>query len=249
MDCKPFKKRGSICRSLKLENIYDYKYRNMEQYTEKIEQFNEILIICLKENFNHARHQEIQRNKLNHLYFLIWGTIIGLYGKYPNSFLEDFSWLFVFLSIFSLIVFINTLKWNAEFMNHICAAAKIVFDAKINVIQKDNERSGILKRLISRITLFSSPVPYPHFSGYMALPLHMPIFVNVSVLYTIIQSLGICISTTLTIKAFRIRFMSMSDHLFITGSIIFIITMIIAAIFLKRSQHQIQKRYPINDQS
>ncbi len=165
------------------------KYCNRKQNTENIEEFTKIVIACLEENFNHERHQEIQRNKLNHLYFLIWGTIIGLYGKYPKSFLEDFSWLFVFLSIFSLIVFINTLKWNAEFMNHICAAAKIVFDIKINVIQKDNEKSSILKRLIFRIPLFSSPVPYPHFSGYIALPLHMPIFANVSVLYTIIQSL------------------------------------------------------------
>ena len=102
----------------------------------------EVILKCLEENFKHARHQEIQRNKLNYLYFVVWGAILSLYASGLSE--RTLLFVFCFLFIFSTIVFFATLKWNAEFTNHISAIARISFDLNINNEEEnkmDNEKN------------------------------------------------------------------------------------------------------------
>src|SRR2546426_12287209 len=80
---------------------------------------------ALQENFNHARHQETQRERYMALYWLLWAAVlayVGRQGDFANKLAEN-RYIFGFLSIMSLATLIVNLKWNAEFANHMTAAA------------------------------------------------------------------------------------------------------------------------------
>lgn len=143
-----------------------------------------VLEKALQENFNHARHQEIQRERYLVAYWLVWAAIIAYAQRHDDlaRFAYDHSGVFAFLSLISLITLISTLKWNAEFANHIAAAAAIADTLKLNWTTPSQRDTP------------NWPLPYPEFSGYMAFPLRFPLLLSVAPWLALVHCGGLALS-------------------------------------------------------
>lgn len=89
---------------------------------------------ALQENFNHARHQETQRERYMSLYWLLWAAVLALVGRQGDFFdqVPKNSPIFGFLGVMSLATLVLNLKWNAEFANHMAAVAAIANKLRLN---------------------------------------------------------------------------------------------------------------------
>lgn len=146
---------------------------------------NSALEKALQENLSHARHQETQRERYMALYWLLWAAVlayVGRQGDFASKVAEN-KWIFGFLSIMSLATLIINLKWNAEFANHMAAAATIA------------DRLGLNRSAPTRDPNW--PLPYPEFTGYMALPLKFPLLLNVGPWLSGTHFLGVALSVWL----------------------------------------------------
>jgi hypothetical protein len=155
----------------------------------------ESLLAALHENWAHARHQEQVRERHNYLYWVSWAAVVAFAGTQHLA-LSDVAMapLYVFLMLFSVVAVLATLKWTAEFSNHIAAVYKT--SRKLRLIRPDPA-----PEVTSRFRWFASvkpALPYPaHLKGYMALPLDMPIYLNVGATMAIVQALGFAASVAL----------------------------------------------------
>ena len=142
---------------------------------------------ALQENFAHARHQEIQRERYMALYWILWAAVLAYVGEKGNfaSSVADNYYLFGFLSVMSFATLIVNLKWNAEFANHMAAAAAIADKLTLNSSTPEQARTA------------NWPLPYPEFTGYMALPLKFPIYLNVGAWLSVIHCFGFALSICL----------------------------------------------------
>ena len=148
---------------------------------------NDVLEKALAENFNHARHQETQRERYMSLYWLIWAAAlayIGRQGDFSTKLAENTP-IFTFLLVMSLATLVLNLKWNAEFTNHMAAISAIAARLHLNrTTQKQAEPTNW-------------PLPYPEFTGYMALPLKVPFLLNVGPWLSGIHCIGFMLSAGL----------------------------------------------------
>jgi hypothetical protein len=139
---------------------------------------------ALRENWNHARHVENLRDRYNSLYWFLWAAILSYVGRQGDfgARIQENKYLFGLLAVMSFAVLLTTLKWNAEFTNHMAAvsacARKLQLNADKNIGAND-------------------PLPYPEFVGYMALPLKFPLPLNVSVWLALIHCLGLALAVFL----------------------------------------------------
>jgi len=144
------------------------------------------LLIALQENLEHARHQENLRERLTFMYWAAWSASIGfIYQKGGD--LLSYPWIFLLLFVISIPVLISTLKWSSEFANHMNAAASICNELGINIPNIKDRK------------FFT----YPEFSGYMALPIKVPIYLNIAVILSIMECLGLALSVSLFLFGFH----------------------------------------------
>jgi hypothetical protein len=121
------------------------------------------------------------------LYWLIWAAVlayVGRQGDFASQVAEN-KWIFGFLSIMSFATLIVNLKWNAEFANHMASAAAV------------SDRLGLNRPIQPQAQTPNWPLPYPEFTGYMALPLKFPLLLNVGPWLSGIHCLGVALSVWL----------------------------------------------------
>jgi hypothetical protein len=141
---------------------------------------------ALQENWNHARHVENLRERYNSFYWFLWAAIlsyVGRKGDFGNNIQEN-KYLFGLLAVMSFAVLLTTLKWNAEFANHMAAVSACARKLRLNGDKNDASSKW-------------NPLPYPEFVGYMGLPLKFPLPLNVSVWLALINCLGLAIAVFL----------------------------------------------------
>jgi len=148
---------------------------------------NSALEKALQENLNHARHQETQRERYMALYWFLWAAVLGYVGR-QGDFASNVpkNWfIFGFLAIMSVATLIANLKWNAEFANHMAAAAAIADTLDLN------------RPTQTRVETPNRSLLYPEFTGYMALPLNLPLLLRVGPWLSAIHCLGVALSVGL----------------------------------------------------
>jgi len=136
---------------------------------------SERLLEALKQNWEHARHQELQRQHQLYVFMAVFGGILAF------VFNEHVAWhltlmtywpVFLFLMLFSLLVSHNVTKWNLEFMNHtrniqwICEKLELI--KPISQKRKDEVGSSTLEG--NKESLLDDSM----FQGYVGLPLPLP---------------------------------------------------------------------------
>lgn len=146
------------------------------------------LRVALEQNWLHARHQENLRERQNYLYWVSWAAVLA-YLPAADIALSAAWFLFGLIALFSAIVVSTSLKWTAEFDNHVTTAYFVA--AELGLIEPAQPAQvGRLASLFS-VRKFLS---YPEFRGYMALPLDLPIFLNVGATMVIAQTLGLAVA-------------------------------------------------------
>lgn len=81
---------------------------------------DESLLVALNQNWEHLRHQEIQRQHQLYVYVLLFSaSLTFMLNDYValHLTLQQFWPVFLFLSIYSFIVSSSVAKWNLEFKN------------------------------------------------------------------------------------------------------------------------------------
>jgi hypothetical protein len=151
---------------------------------------NETLIKILAENLSHARHQEVMRERQNNLYWALWAGSLAFVFKGGETGLSTHSGLFVLIAAISFCVLLTSLKWNAEFGNHIAAAAKIGEFLEINKVRLDLKDSD------------QPWLPYDEFTGVMALPLRFPMQMSVGPWISVLHCIGFGTAIYLAILGF-----------------------------------------------
>jgi len=132
------------------------------------------LLHALVQNWEHARHQEIQRLHLLGFYATIVTAVIYLT---PHTWAyEGFRCIpFFFLFLVSFFVYGAFLKWNAEFGNHMAAIQWIC--EKLNLIRPANGKDDLIKKAADHgITAIPNCAFFNE--AYMALPLPLSIRVR-----------------------------------------------------------------------
>lgn len=163
----------------------------------------ESLRLSISENWQHARHAQELRDRLNNLYWISWGAVLAFMhvtttGSNPASTSrEERGLIFGLLALLSALVLSSTLKWTSEFANHVAAVYHGSLALGLVVPKEGAETKGWL----DQIRHGGASLPYPPFRGYMALPLNMPIFLNVGAAISMILSLGLAVSTGLCLQA------------------------------------------------
>ena len=158
---------------------------------------DETLLASLHENWAHSRHQEQMRERHNYLYWVSWAAVIAFAATQKLALYDAVMWpLYVFLVLFSLVALFATLKWTAEFTSHIAAAYRTSRALGLVEPLSVPEKPSRFRWLAS----VKPALPYPsHLRGYMALPLDMPIYLNVGANMAILQGLGLGASVALLI--------------------------------------------------
>lgn len=146
------------------------------------------LISALHENWLHARHAQELRDRLNNLYWVSWGAILAL----VKDDAVNRPSLFAFFVILSAVVISTSLKWTAEFANHIAAAYSVSERLGLVVPNRPGRRAISARR----------PLPFPEHVGYMGFPLEAPIFLNVGATLTVAQCIGISVAIWLVAYSF-----------------------------------------------
>jgi hypothetical protein len=146
---------------------------------------------ALQENWSHARHVENLRDRYMALYWFLWAAILSYVGRQGDfeTGIKQSAFLFALLTLMSLAVLFSTLKWNSEFANHMAAAAATATALDLNRSNDDQKRAS------------NTPLAYPEFKGYMALPLKFPIPYNAGVWLALTHCLGLGLATTLCLRA------------------------------------------------
>lgn len=167
----------------------------------------ESLRLSISENWQHARHAQELRDRLNNLYWVSWGAVLAYLhvassGSNPVS-PEQQALIFFLLALFSALVLSATLKWTAEFANHVAGVYHSSLALGLVSVDKDSkiEKGAKGKSWLRQILRGGASLPYPRsVRGYMALPLDMPVVFNVGPAITVIVSIGLSISTGLFLR-------------------------------------------------
>lgn len=198
------------------------------------------LIAALQENYVYARHQEQQRERNSFLYWAAWAGAIGLiYSGEASSSVTDYPWLFLFLALLALPVLAGSLKWSAEFTNHIAAAEAAARELKLNTrLKEDGEQPN---RFLKNLTLkFHNPLPYPEFKGYMAFPLKLPTIISIGAIIPLLHGLGFAISLGLFFRG-----LGCSGWLSLLAGILALLTsFLVCVVTFKVMEIRIQDRQP-----
>lgn len=168
---------------------------------------DESLRLGVSENWQHARHAQELRDRLNNLYWVSWGAVLAYLhvtssGSNPVS-QEEYALIFGLLALFSALVLSATLKWTAEFANHVAGVYHSSLALGLVSVDKDAEHDDAAKpkTWLRQILRGGASLPYPRsVRGYMALPLNLPVIFNVGPAITVIVSAGLSISSGLFLR-------------------------------------------------
>jgi hypothetical protein len=177
----------------------------------------EALLVALEENWCHARHQETLRERQNAVYWVAWGAVLAFVASSGHSPFDPdlapenratFSLVFFVMGLFSAVTLGTTLKWSAEFANHVTAAFESA--SALHLIAPITDAGGESHGSKSGRTnprKISAPsrgrfLPYPEFRGYMALPLDLPLIFNVAPAMLVLQVVGLFGSGVVFFMAF-----------------------------------------------
>ncbi len=108
--------------------------------------FRQSLIVALEQNFEHARHIELQRQQHLYVFIALLGVVLTVIFGYTASFhlaLQQFWPVFLFLTIYSFTISSSIAKWNVEFKSHLRHIQWIA--EKLELIQPlSKEREAII---------------------------------------------------------------------------------------------------------
>jgi hypothetical protein len=160
----------------------------------------ESLRLSISENWEHARHAQDLRDRLTNLYWVSWGAVLAYLhatttGANPLS-SKEAGFIFGLLALLSALVLSSTLKWTAEFANHVAGVYHASVALGLVTPRKDVTVQGWFNQILSG----GASLPYPPFRGYMALPLNMPVILNVGPAVTVIVSVGLAASTGMCVR-------------------------------------------------
>lgn len=163
----------------------------------------ENLRFAIDQNWVHARHSQELREKLTGLYWLVWGAALYYLGTDQRDHFQS-AVLFIAIAVASMLAFASTLKWSAEFANHVAAVAVASRALGLNAAPRRHRsrRAGHTVRGPSRLERamgIGGYLPYRPFTGVMALPLPAPIFLNVGPLFAAITMFGLSLSVGLAV--------------------------------------------------
>jgi|GEM_PF-1986237 len=201
----------------------------------------EALLASVHENWAHARHQEQLRERHNYLYWASWAAVLAFAGSQGRSLgASEMCPIYLFLTVFSAVVLSTTLKWTAEFTNHLGAVYSA--SVKLGLIEPEAiARQSPRFRWLASVKL---ALPYPPFTGYMALPLDMPIFLNVGATMAIVQAVGFTISATLfTYTALGKDYVGLA---LLVGAVAFVVSAVICFSVMKLTDKHVKGRSPGN---
>lgn len=145
------------------------------------------LLEALKQNWEHARHQEVQRQHQMYVFMIVLGaTLTFIFDGFIDWFktLSQFWVVFLFLAIFSWYVSYNLTKWSLEFQNHIANIQWISDKMKLIIPQSKTRENAIdgAKIEINNAELTSKEKNQlkkdAYFQGIMGLPLPLQKRVN-----------------------------------------------------------------------
>lgn len=137
---------------------------------------------ALKQNWEHARHQEIQRQHQLYVFMIVFGGILAfVFDKYVawHQTLAQFWPVFLFLMLYALFIGSSVTKWNLEFQNHIAhiqhiseklGLIKAISDKRKGEVEKSNFEGTEEELLRTKKALLNDSM----FQGYMGLPLPLP---------------------------------------------------------------------------
>jgi uncharacterized ion transporter superfamily protein YfcC len=91
------------------------------------------LLKAMSENWSHARHEEVARERITYLYIFIIAGSLSAYNALGWEINEILAVFLFFLIIFSVVAFFTTIKTSAEFVNHIRAIDQIIDSPRIRL--------------------------------------------------------------------------------------------------------------------
>jgi hypothetical protein len=138
--------------------------------------FTESLREALRQNWEHARHQEIQRQHQLYVYMLLFSaSLTFMFSNYAalHLTLQQFWPVFLFLTLYSFFVSSSVAKWNLEFKNFIKHTQWISEKLKLITPISEKRKAEIMgsnlpeddKKLLLKESMCQ---------GYMALALPLP---------------------------------------------------------------------------
>jgi hypothetical protein len=141
------------------------------------------LIVAFEQNWEHARHQETQRQTMLSIYLAIFGAVLTFIADKFNGLetLAQYWTVFLFLGLISIFVSYSIAKWNEEFKNHIRAIQWL--SEKMKLIQRisENDTSCKLKATcvpnkekFRKSKMREALINDAFFEGYVGLPLPLP---------------------------------------------------------------------------
>lgn len=138
--------------------------------------FAESLREALRQNWGHARHQEIQRQHQLYVYMLLFSaSLTFMFSNYValHLTLQQFWPVFLFLALYSFFVSSSVAKWNLEFKNFIKHTQWISEKLKLITPISEKRRTEVMDSNLTEddkdLLLKDSMC-----QGYMALALPLP---------------------------------------------------------------------------
>ena len=124
--------------------------------------FIQPLTAALEQNFQHARHIEIQRQQQLYVFIVLLGAVLAFIFSNTTLFhlaLQQFWPVFLFLTIYSFTISSSIAKWNVEFKSHMRHIQWIAEKLKlIQPLSKERE-AVIINSKYKDCLLYTSPSP------------------------------------------------------------------------------------------
>ena len=142
---------------------------------------------AMSHNLEMVKHAQDLRDRLNNLYWITWAALLAYLGA-ANPKPEIVAGVSAFLLVASVVVLLSSLRWSAEFANHVAAIGACARALRLNADRVDD-----LSR--RHLLLIGAYRPFDEFRGFVALPLRLPLFLHAGVLTCAYQSLGAAVAT------------------------------------------------------
>ncbi len=129
------------------QSLKSISHKQIHMANSESADFMQSLIVALEQNFEHARHIEIQRQQQLYVFIILLGAVLTFIFSNTITFhlaLQQFWPVFLFLAIYSFTISSSIAKWNIEFKSQLLHIQWIAEKLKlIQPISKEREAAII----------------------------------------------------------------------------------------------------------